>query len=149
LEHAGKLGVFASISKGTLDMVIPVLRVAMFPSSTPHAEGRPLLPLAVGNGWLAQVGQLWRPFISAMIGSRYGDPSGLVSGVVVIAMELDLIAFFFKSEVIGAKLQDFAVILIFSWFFLGIVSFHSIDPGGHPALPFLEPAPLALRSNVN
>jgi hypothetical protein len=55
-----------------------------------------------------------------MIGSRYGDPSGLVPGVVVVVHGWicrdrardgagpDRI--FFESEVIGAKLQDFTVI---------------------------------------
>jgi hypothetical protein len=94
-----------------------------FPLSTFQAEGRPVPPwLLVSNGQLKVIKNLllWRLFCSAMIDSRYGDPSGSVPGVAMVVHGWNLErdgdgvgpdrVFIFRSGVFSAKLQDLVVI---------------------------------------
>ena len=93
-----------------------------------QAEGRPLPPSLLANGWHKGLINLlfWRPCFLAVVSSRCGDPSGLVPGVIAVGhgvvraqrgedgAGLDCV-FQCKSEVHGANHKDLVVILFFCW----------------------------------
>jgi hypothetical protein len=97
-----------------------------FLPATFQVEGRPLPPCLLAlNSQLKVIFNLllWCPFSSALIGSRCGDPSGLVSGIAVVAhgrirckragegARPDRV-FFSRSKVLGANLKDLSVFVV-------------------------------------